>query len=415
MSRANLQGANLEGAYLKHADLRHADLRFADLTNADLSNANLDLANLINAILTNTILTGIVENRMVGVAYEIHEMFKYDFDFDKFMTVIREYNTKQIDNKSSKSSGKISPYVDNPTPVIEEAETDKQITQRLLKPLIDYPGYTKNKKVLRQLNIAYSERNEDAIQDTIQFVLLQSPNFIRAYIDAFTTDCVNAYKNGRRTSCIKGQYERVFTNVKETIQIRCLDANNKLKESCNQVYTELYSCFLPNNVESIMVDWWGLQTDFDNYPNDGSEAEKLKFIKKKEGEFKKYFLDLYSAKFQGAISIFIKKHFTIDAFDKLLQKEKTPTPIDPQVNIMYDGKTYNFKITPDATLLSELRDMILDKLVEEGKISNKNYTATFVFSGKIHNTNNEETANKSISSIIGTNYYATMRLMLKAN
>jgi hypothetical protein len=103
----------------------------------------------------------------------------------------------------------------------------------------------------------------------------------------------------------------------------------------------------------------------------------------------------------------------MEYYPKMLEKEKTPTPIEPQVNIMYNGKTYNFKIEPDATAFSELKDMIFDKLVEEEKISNKNYTVTFNFSGKMYNMSNEETANKLISAIIGTNYYAVMRLILK--
>ena len=38
------------------------------------------------------------------------------------------------------------------------------------------------------------------------------------------------------------------------------------------------------------------------------------------------------------------KTFTVAYFDSTVEKPKTPTPIEPQVNIRYSGQNYNFKV-----------------------------------------------------------------------
>lgn len=401
LNRINLRRANLTDAILTGAILTGADLEDANLTGANLTGANLEGANLEGVI-------GLVEvnNRNQGVAYEIHNQFNFDFDFAKFMETIRKYNEEHIGNKSSHSPASPRSKSDEATPDIQENEDALEITRRLLKPLIDYPVYTQKKKILKQLNIAYERRDEDAIQDTIIFVLLQSPKFIKEYIKGFTNDCAFAYSSGRRTSCIKGQYERIFLNIKTTIQSLCLDTDiNGIKSDCKETYKDLYSCFLPDNVDKIMSEWWDLQTDLEDYLT----SNKNEFIKRKSAEFKQHFIDKYSEKFASAIDKYIEKTFTVAYFDSTVEKPKTPTPIEPQVNIRYSGQNYNFKVVPDITTIGELKSQLLQKLVEDGKIPDKNYAVNFIYSGKRYsNDKNAET----ISSVIGTNYGGTFNALL---
>ena len=426
LTRSELTGANLVGAILTDAILTGVNLAGANLTGAILTGANLDGANLINATLTGATLTrailngtiltganlegviGLVEanNRNQGVAYEIHNQFNFDFDFAKFMETIRKYNEEHSGNKSSHSPASPRSKSDEATPDIQENEDALEITTRLLKPLIDYPVYTQKKNILKRLNIAYELRDEDAIQDTIIFVLLQSPKFIKEYIKGFTNDCAFAYSSGRRTSCIKGQYERIFLNIKTTIQSLCLDTEtNDIKSDCKETYKDLYSCFLPDNVDKIMSEWWDLQTDLEDYLT----SDKKEFIKKKSAEFKQHFISKYSEKFASAIDKYIEKTFTVAYFDSTVEKPKTPTPIEPQVNIRYSGQNYNFKVVPDITTIGELKSQLLQKLVEDGKISDKNYTVNFIYSGKRYgNDKNAET----ISSVIGTNYGVVFNALL---
>ena len=401
LNRINLRRANLTDAILTGAILTGADLEDANLTGANLTGANLEGANLEGVI-------GLVEvnNRNQGVAYEIHNQFNFDFDFAKFMETIRKYNEEHSGNKSSHSPASPRSKSDEATPDIQENEDALEITRRLLKPLIDYPVYTQKKKILKQLNIAYERRDEDAIQDTIIFVLLQSPKFIKEYIKGFTNDCAFAYSSGRRTSCIKGQYERIFLNIKTTIQSLCLDTEtNDIKSDCKEIYKDLYSCFLPDNVDKIMSEWWDLQTDLEDYLT----SDKNEFIKRKSAEFKQHFIDKYSEKFASAIDKYIEKTFTVAYFDSTVEKPKTPTPIEPQVNIRYSGQNYNFKVVPDITTIGELKSQLLQKMVEDGKIPDKNYAVNFIYSGKRYsNDKNAET----ISSVIGTNYGGTFNALL---
>jgi len=92
-----------------------------------------------------------------------------------------------------------------------------------------------------------------------------------------------------------------------------------------------------------------------------------------------------------------------------VEKPKTPTPIEPQVNIRYSGQNYNFKVVPDITTIGELKSQLLQKMVEDGKIPDKNYAVNFIYSGKRYsNDKNAET----ISSVIGTNYGGTFNAVL---
>ena len=416
LTRANLTGAILTGAILTGANLTGVNLTRANLTHAILAGANLTDANLTNVIGMHQraeMPQQAEPQRMPGQPFEIHNQFNFDFDFVKFMEIIRRYNTEQGADVRTLSPASPNSRSDEAEPELGEDLLGRQITQQLLKPLIDYPGYTQKRNVLKQLNIAYEGRDEDAIQDTITFVLLQSPNFIKKYISNFTNDCITAYNRGRRTSCVKGQYERIFLNIQLVINLLCLnDKTDGLKQDCKEVYKDLYACFVPENISAIMNEWWNSQTDMDDYPIDRTEPEKMVFINKKSAEFKDFFIRKYSEKFEGVIDIYIAKTFTIAYFDSELKKPEPVVQLEPQVNIKYDGQTYNFKIVPDRTTIGELKGMLLDKLVETGKNSHVNYTVRFMFSGKLYpNEKNGEV----VSAVINQNYEAVLIATMKSN
>lgn len=423
MRHADLRGVHLNGTNLSGVPLQGADFTGAQMQGAILTGANLTGTILIGANLEGAILTDVIgmeqaiheaqPERQAGQAFEIHNQFQFDFDFDKFMEIIRTYNTEHAAEQTSASQASPNSRSDEAEPNLGEDLRDRQITERLLKPLIDYPGYTQKRNVLKQLNIAYEDRDEDAIQDTITFVLLQSPKFIKKYIHSFTNDCTTAYTSGRRTSCIKGQYERIFLNVKLAIKLYCLDDNSHgLKPDCKEVFKDLYACFLPEDLKSMMNEWWDAQTDMDDYPNDGTEPEKMVFINKKSAELKDFFIGEYSEKFAGAIDIYIKKTFTIAYFDSELKKPELAVQLEPQVNIKYDGEVYNFKIVPDRTTIGELKGMLLDKLVENGKNPDVNYMVRFAFSGRMYpNEKNGEI----VSTVINQNYEAGLVATMKSN
>jgi hypothetical protein len=197
------------------------------------------------------------------------------------------------------------------------------------------------------------------------------------------------------------------------INLLCLsDKTDGLKEDCKEVYKDLYACFVPENITAIMNEWWNSQTDMDDYPNDGTEPEKMVFIKKKSAELKDFFIRKYSVKFARVIDIYIAKTFTIAYFDSELKKPEPAVQLEPQVNIKYDGETYNFKIVPDRTTIGELKGMLLDKLVETGKNSDVNYTVRFMFSGKLYpNEKNGEV----VSAVTNQNYEAVLIATMKSN
>jgi hypothetical protein len=197
------------------------------------------------------------------------------------------------------------------------------------------------------------------------------------------------------------------------IKLYCLDDNSHgLKPDCKEVFKDLYACFLPEDLKSMMNEWWDAQTDMDDYPNDGTEPEKMVFINKKSAELKDFFIGEYSEKFAGAIDIYIKKTFTIAYFDSELKKPELAVQLEPQVNIKYDGEVYNFMIVPDRTTIGELKGMLLDKLVENGKNPDVNYMVRFAFSGRMYpNEKNGEI----VSTVINQNYEAGLVATMKSN
>ncbi len=57
------------------------------------------------------------------------------------------------------------------------------------------------------------------------------------------------------------------------------------------------------------------------------------------------------------------------------------------VKVQYKGVTYTFPVTLETTL-NNLKDMLLNKLVQENQIQNNNYNVKFIYTGKIYKQDN---------------------------
>jgi hypothetical protein len=106
----------------------------------------------------------------------------------------------------------------------------------------------------------YSKYNEniDNITDCIQYVLMQSPDFIDAYINTFVVDCFKAYNSStREESCVKGMYERVYLAFRDTVSTLCLDQIQGVKTSslCKPDYIEIFDCFYETVPQELLNDF----------------------------------------------------------------------------------------------------------------------------------------------------------------
>jgi hypothetical protein len=91
---------------------------------------------------------------------------------------------------------------------------------------------------------------------------------------------------------------------------------------------------------------------------------------------------------QGADINTLVKHAVPD-FSQSLATQTTPDVEPPQANIIkvnYKDSMLEFPVTNETTI-GELKQLLLSKLVEEGKIDNVNKNVRFLFSGKIYSQN----------------------------
>jgi hypothetical protein len=128
-------------------------------------------------------------------------------------------------------------------------------------------SYTPEKKadIIEKINRiftqiqGYSNYNEniDNITNCIQYVLMQSPDFIDAYINTFVVDCFKAYKTGDPESCVKGMYERVYLAFRDTVSTLCLDQIQGISAAslCKPDYIEIYDCFYETIPQSLLNDF----------------------------------------------------------------------------------------------------------------------------------------------------------------
>jgi hypothetical protein len=128
-----------------------------------------------------------------------------------------------------------------------------------LKPLINYVTNSESLSperkddIKRQIKIIFTElqkyskyqANIDNITNCIQYVRMQPPEFIDAYINTFIIDYCQAYETGRRESCVKGVYERVYLSFRDTVKTLCLDQIQGTGPAplCKPEYIEIFDCF----------------------------------------------------------------------------------------------------------------------------------------------------------------------------
>jgi hypothetical protein len=186
------------------------------------------------------------EPRPAGVAFEVHTAFD-EFKakkWNKFMEII------------NRTTG---------------TNTNFRNMRAPLQPLIDYvnanTSYTPEKKadIIEKINRiftqiqGYSNYNEniDNITNCIQYVLMQSPDFIDAYINTFVVDCFKAYTTGDPESCVKGMYERIYLAFRDTVSTLCLDQIQGISAAslCKPDYIEIYDCFYETIPQSLLNDF----------------------------------------------------------------------------------------------------------------------------------------------------------------
>jgi hypothetical protein len=101
----------------------------------------------------------------------------------------------------------------------------------------------------------------------IQYVLMQSQDFIDTYINTFITDCLKAYTTGRGESCIKGMYERIYFAFRDTVSTICLDQIQGTGEapSCKPEYIQIFDCFYENipteMLNEYLKEWFQERSD----------------------------------------------------------------------------------------------------------------------------------------------------------
>ena len=181
-----------------------------------------------------------------GVAFEVHNAFD-DFKTKKFNTFMEIINRTTGTNTNFRNrNAPLQPlidYVNTNTSYTPEKKAD--IIQKINRIFTEIQGYSK-----------YNE-NIDNITDCIQYVLMQSPDFIDAYINTFVVDCFKAYDRGSQESCVKGMYERVYLAFRDTVSTLCLDQIQGVKTSslCKPDYIEIFDCFYETVPQELLNDF----------------------------------------------------------------------------------------------------------------------------------------------------------------
>jgi hypothetical protein len=197
-----------------------------------------------------------------GIAYEVHNAFS-DLDLPKFMTIVRRENNGASNFKDNNNVLEpIVSYINGPDTTLSSEQKTR---------------YTRNiRHSIRQNVSAYIEEHpdlEDNTLEVIQFVLSQDPKYKDLYIEIFENECMGGYSTGNRQSCTKGMFERIYMANKGTIEGLCFDelqsgATSAAATTCNPVYLELYSTFVPGSdidINDIFQKWYN-QFSYDAVP-----------------------------------------------------------------------------------------------------------------------------------------------------
>jgi hypothetical protein len=196
-----------------------------------------------------------------GVAFEVHnefDVFKAS-KWDKFMEIInRTTGTNTNFRNRERPLQPLIDYVNTSESFNENKESltpeDKakmirkkaDIIEKINRIFTQIQGYTK-----------YNS-NIDNITDCIQYVLMQPPDFIDAYINTFVVDCFKAYTTGSPESCVKGMYERIYLSFRDTVSTLCLDQIQGISASspsCKPDYIEIYDCFYDTIPQELLNEY----------------------------------------------------------------------------------------------------------------------------------------------------------------
>jgi hypothetical protein len=211
-----------------------------------------------------------------GIAYEVHNAFS-DLDLPKFMTIVRRENNGASNFKDNNNV--LEPIVS----YINGSDTSLSSEQKT--------RYTRNiRDSIRQNVSAYIAEHpglKDNTLEVIQFVLSQDPKYKDLYIEIFENECMGGYSTGNRQSCTKGMFERIYMANKGTIEGLCFDelqGTSAAATTCNPVYLELYSAFVPGSdidINDIFQKWYN-QFSYDAVPEGENPLTNLSVEARKQ-------------------------------------------------------------------------------------------------------------------------------------
>jgi hypothetical protein len=196
-----------------------------------------------------------------GVAFEVHtefDVFKAS-KWDKFMEIINR--TTGTNTNFRNRERPLQPLID----YVNTSESFNE-NKESLSPKDKAEMIRKKADIIEKINRIFTQiqgytkynSNIDNITDCIQYVLMQPPDFIDAYINTFVVDCFKAYTTGSPESCVKGMYERIYLSFRDTVSTLCLDQIQGIKASsplCKPDYIEIYDCFYDTMSQSLLNDY----------------------------------------------------------------------------------------------------------------------------------------------------------------
>ncbi len=262
---------------LKHQQLSHEQDEFIRTLYFNQNHLRFTLLEFIRR-LTNLHRGNVIQQPVVGIAYEIHNYFD-SLDRENIESIMNTYIRKHEINKI---------IADNITIAIDELE-NKEIFEPLLV-FIEHSNKFKpeekeilktriNKLKDRIIKTGTFEKNSELLLNTIKFVSRTDDDFIEQYITIFIEDCFNAYarrigqSEESSLSCSKGISERIISSVGAIIQNLCLIEDEKiLAKKCPSEFNKLDKLF-NRKLNDVIQEWAEL------YLEDGKHYEELKKLK----------------------------------------------------------------------------------------------------------------------------------------
>jgi hypothetical protein len=208
-----------------------------------------------------------------GPAFEVHTAFN-EFkanNWDKFMEIINR--TTGTNTNFRNRNAPLQPLID----YVNTSESYNE-NKASLSPEDKAEMIRKKADIIQKINRIFTQiqgysnynGNIDNITNCIQYVLMQSPDFIDAYINTFVVDCFKAYITGSPESCVKGMYERVYLAFRDTASTLCLDQIQGVSAAsslCKPEYIEIYDCFYETLPQELLNDfsseWYKERGGFD--------------------------------------------------------------------------------------------------------------------------------------------------------